>query len=117
MHSDSQLQWKSSLSLAVRHENIIKFRICLQGEVLSPMATDDEDLARQQYESSGRKKKKHKKDRDKSGVLCVSWNGRQTDASKDHRSGKNRNHALNNPIPCCFPRDYNLSELSSMEKT
>jgi len=29
----------------------------------SPMATDDEDLARQQYESSGRKKgKKHKKD-------------------------------------------------------
>ena len=35
-----------------------------QGEMLtSPMATDDEDLARQQYESSGRKKgKKHKKD-------------------------------------------------------
>lgn len=33
------------------------------GEVLSPMATDDEDLARQQYESSGRKKKKHKKDK------------------------------------------------------
>jgi len=30
----------------------------------SPMATDDEDLARQQYESSGRKKgKKHKKER------------------------------------------------------
>ena len=39
--------------------------ICgFQGEMLtSPMATDDEDLARQQYESSGRKKgKKHKKD-------------------------------------------------------
>lgn len=33
------------------------------GEVLSPMATDDEDLARQQYESSGRKKKRHKKDK------------------------------------------------------
>ena len=42
--------------------------LCLQGEVLSPMATDDEDLARQQYESSGRKKKKHKKDRDSLGA-------------------------------------------------
>jgi hypothetical protein len=81
------------------------------------MATDDEDLARQQYESSGRKKKRHKKDRDGFGKM-------RNPAGKDARSNASTvqetemmRSTILFPAHICssFPRDYNFSQLCSME--
>lgn len=67
------------------------------------MATDDEDLARQQYESSGRKKKKHKKDRDGLGKMMKNAESSWKRCQKQCINGSgNRNDALNNPIPCSY---------------